>query len=166
LNDYLDKSLTALNKMSPNPMTNVKIKALALDLSEHLTQEFMNAPKDENALGKNQMVINVYEEMLSAALVNLFGGTDPRHPGTVLKPVTSAIGNLHSFANYAQAGAASTMGEDNKDRFQDISKAGYGMKDTTITDDIMRGLDSIFDDLIRTPLSKTPNPFNNTPNPY
>jgi len=166
LNDYLEKTLTALNRMSPNPMTSVKIKALALDLSEHLTQDFMNAPQDQNSLAKNQKVANVYEEMLSAALENLFGGTDPRHPGTVLRPVTTAIGNLHSFVNYAQPSAASTMGEDNKDRFQDRSKPGYGMKEVTITNDIMKGLDSLFDELGQSPLSKTPNPFNNTPNPY
>ena len=166
LNDHLEKTLTAMNRMSPNPMSAVKVKALALELSEKLTQEFMTGPEDENSLAKNEKVVDVYEEMLSATLENLFGGTDPRHPGTTLRPVTSAIGNLYSFVNYAQSNASSTMGEDNKDQFQDISKAGYGMKDVTITDDIMRGMDSIFDELINSPLSKTPTPFNNTPNPF
>lgn len=92
-NEY-KKTLTALNKLEPNPekrLTEEEIEELAQglvdkqinDLPEALESEKFLQPVDDEA----------FDEMLTATLINVCGGDDPRMPG-IHVALETVVGNL------------------------------------------------------------------------
>lgn len=79
-------------------LTEEEIEALAERMARNI-DAFKLLPADMEALHQDPSVIDTVAEIFSASLRNLYGGVDPRFPGSLVSPVVSIIGNLYGIVD-------------------------------------------------------------------
>lgn len=73
--------------------------------------------EDSKCLAESPQATDLLAETLSAGLRNLFGGIDPRFPGSQMSNVTSIVGNMAAIPDQHGANATSNAFIDEQNRF-------------------------------------------------